>query len=344
MSTSFKKQFIWSFGFFILIFLSLNIFFNLSSKLINKNAVSNAGGALRVVSPSPIETKNNLRLAFVGDIMLDRGVKYFVNRDFGGDYNELFVKVGPQLQGYDLLFGNLEGSISDKGIDEGGLYSFRFDPKVLPVLKKAGFDIFSVANNHSFNWGEAAFADNLRLLSGAGMNYVGGGLSGTEAYQEKVINIDGIKIAFLAFSDFKAGGLISTSTRPGMAVISEEAVQKGIAHARLTADLVVVSYHFGEEYQVEPNSYQRKYANLGIDAGADLIVGHHPHVVQTLEQYKGKYIIYSLGNFIFDQYFSPETMQGGLLEVEVNPNTKLIEKAILKKVQLNNLYQIESIE
>ena len=344
MSTSFKKQFIWSLGFFILIFFSISLFFNLSSKLINKNAVPEVEGVLKTVPTLPKETKNNLRLAFVGDIMLDRGVKYFVNRDFNGDYNELFVKVGPQLRGYDLLFGNLEGSISDKGIDGGGLYSFRFDPKVLPVLKKAGFDIFSVANNHSFNWGEAAFADNLRLLSSAGMDYVGGGLSGAEAYQEKVINIDGIKIAFLAFSDFRAGGLNPTSTIPGMAVISEEEVQKSITQARPVADLVVVSSHFGEEYQAEPNNYQRKYANLAIDAGADLVVGHHPHVVQALEQYKGKYIIYSLGNFIFDQYFSTETMQGGLLEVEVNPNTKKIEKVTLKKVQLNNLYQIESVE
>ena len=81
-----------------------------------------------------------------------------------------------------------------------------------------------------------------------------------------------------------------------------------------------------------------------MDSGADLIIGSHPHVVQTVEKYKNAYITYSLGNFIFDQHFSPETMEGGLLEVEVNPNTKLIEKVNLKKVQLNKFFQIESIE
>jgi poly-gamma-glutamate synthesis protein (capsule biosynthesis protein) len=93
----------------------------------------------------------------------------------------------------------------------------------------------------------------------------------------------------------------------------------------------------------EPNEYQKKVARLAVDAGADLVVGSHPHVMQTLGQYKEKYIIYSLGNFIFDQNFSMETMEGGLLEVEVNPNSKQIEKVSLKKVLLNSKFQIESI-
>lgn len=355
MWTNFKKQFIWGLGVFALVFFLSNTVFILGNQFVSKitsskEAASVVGFGL-VINERPTTTipvfmpvKENLKLAFVGDMMLDRGVEASVNKNFAEDYAGLFSKVADQLSNYDLLFANLEGPISDQGADQGGVYSFRFDPQVLPALKQVGFKVLSVANNHTFNWGPEAFTDTLKRLSENGIAYVGGGLSGAEAYAGKVIDIDGVKIAFLAFSQFRAGGINSTSTSPGMALTLEKEIEESIYNARAGADLVVVSYHFGEEYEKLPNDFQRKYAELAIDAGADLIIGHHPHVVQTLEQYKNAYIIYSLGNFIFDQYFSPETMQGGLLEVEVNPESKRLEKVTLKKVNLNKKYQIESIE
>lgn len=325
MSTSFKKETVCLLFLFISIFLPINRVVFLPAPAF-------------VPAPKP-----NIRLAFVGDIMLDRGVKYMVNKYFASDYGQLFIKVQDELRRYDVLFANLEGPISDKGSDIGGLYSFRMEPRIIPVLKDAGFDIFSLTNNHVFNWGMTAYLDTLERLSEAGITYIGAGFNGPEAYEEKVLNVGGVKIAFLAFSEFRAGGTVSSSSDSGAAVIIEKEIKDSVSRAKLNNDLVVVSYHFGEEYQAEPNAYQRKYAELAIDAGADLIIGHHPHVVQTLEQYKNAYIMYSLGNFIFDQYFSPETMQGGLLEVEVNPVNKKIEKVTLKKVNLNKYYQVESI-
>jgi poly-gamma-glutamate synthesis protein (capsule biosynthesis protein) len=129
----------------------------------------------------------------------------------------------------------------------------------------------------------------------------------------------------------------------GIAVISDKNIINSVKKARLDSDIVIASFHFGEEYQKLPNVYQERYAKLAVDSGADLIIGHHPHVVETLEKYRDSYIIYSLGNFIFDQYFSPDTMSGGLLEVKVNTRTKKIENVALKKVSLNKWFQLDSI-
>jgi poly-gamma-glutamate synthesis protein (capsule biosynthesis protein) len=339
MSIKFKKRIIWGFVLLVFILFLVNINFNSENKKTEPRltVVTKTEERKEVYEP-------NIKLAFVGDMMLGRGVKNSVYKNFSGDYEQLFIKVKQTLLDYDLLFVNLEGPISDKGDDVGGLYSFRFEPVTISVLKEVGFDIISLANNHTFNWGEVALLDTIKLLSNTGMSYIGAGFDGLDAYQDKILNIKGTKISFLAFSEFKAGGTMSSSTNPGLALISEENVIRGVSRAKNNSDLVIVSFHFGEEYTDLPNDYQKKYAKLAIDSGADLIVGHHPHVIQTLEQYKNVYIIYSLGNFIFDQYFSEETMQGGLLEVEVNPKNKKIQNINLRKVFLNKYFQIESIE
>ncbi len=342
MSTDFNKQIIWSFALFVLIFFSANTIFNLAKESIFKNNSSQyATVAYSTEHNRPVYQKSYLTVAFVGDLMLDRGVKKSVYKNFTGDYSQLFDKVKGQLKDYDLLIANLEGPVSDKGEDVGGIYSFRFETQVIPILKEVGFDIFSVANNHTFNWGREAFVDTLFRLTDENITYIGGGLNIKEAYQGKVINIKDLKIIFLAFSEF---GPKATLDQPGLAMISETQIKESVSQARINNDLVIVSYHFGEEYQSTPNNFQRKYAELAIDSGADLVVGHHPHVIQALEQYKNTYIMYSLGNFIFDQYFSVETMRGGLLEVEINLESKQIEKVNLKKVLLNKFYQIEAIE
>jgi poly-gamma-glutamate synthesis protein (capsule biosynthesis protein) len=347
METVFKKQIIWGLTFFALLSILIFVFYNYNNVFSHWSKNQTATVAVigsRVSEPTLLGMlKPNIKLAFVGDMMFDRGVKSSVIKNFDGDYKKIFSKVENQLAPYDLLFGNLEGPISDRGADRGNLYSFRFEPKVATVLKDIGFDILAVANNHIFNWGNEAFTQTLDILKEVGVEYVGGGHTGAEAYQSKLIEINGVKIAFLAFSDFKEGAVNATSTDSGISIISLESVTQAVSEARVVADLVVVAYHYGEEYQSQANNFQKKYAELAIDSGADLVIGSHPHVVQEVGLYKGGYIIYSLGNFIFDQSFSEETMQGGLLEVEVNPNTKLIEKVNLKKVLQNNKFQIESI-
>jgi poly-gamma-glutamate synthesis protein (capsule biosynthesis protein) len=266
-------------------------------------------------SPDPfIKT---YRLGFVGDIMMDRGVRASAERRFNGDYRRFFAPIQDRLLSYDVLFGNLEGPISDQGNDRGSIYSFRMDPAVAPTLKDVGFDILSLANNHAFDWGTSALLDTTARLSAEGIQSVGAGTE-NEAYSPRFISLSpNLTVAFLAFSQFDAS-YRATDTMPGVALIDKERIKAGIAAAKEKANLVVVSYHFGDEYVVEPTQLQRDVARFSIDTGADLVIGHHAHVVQPVEEYNGGIIAYGLGNFLFDQIHSSETMRGVILEVELD--------------------------
>jgi poly-gamma-glutamate synthesis protein (capsule biosynthesis protein) len=310
-----KKALIWTLFLFVLVFFSTSQLFNLVGNIDNRPVYQNSHPALTKAG-----IDGYLTVALVGDIMLDRGVEYSVKKNFLGDYEELFSKVKDQLLKYDFLFGNLEGPVSDKGEDVGGVFSFRMDPVVLPVLSGVGFKAFSLDNNHILNYGPKALADTKFRLRDNNLKYAG---------QEPFI-LGGVKVAILSFNQF--------------ANLDLEEMRQTISSAKLVSDLVIAYFHFGDEYQLVPNEYQKKVSKLAIDSGADLVMGAHPHVVQTLEQYKNTWIAYSLGNFIFDQNFSNETMQGGLLEALINPEEKIIEKVTLRKVMLNKFFQIESIE
>lgn len=277
-------------------------------------------------------------LRFVGDLMLDRGVKQAVLLNANGDYNFAFVAIPDLKKGADLLFGNLEGPISDQGELKGSAYSFRMDPAVSAVLKKQGFDILNVANNHAGDWGIEAFVDTLKHLKADGLAYTGGGLSWTEAATPTVIERQGFKVGFLGFSDVGPNWLAARGNTAGVLTIGEEKnFSVLISQAAAKVDVLVVSFHFGEEYQTEPTPRQEELARLAIDRGAKLVIGHHPHVIQKVERYKDGLIAYSLGNFIFDQYFSPATMKGLVLDVVVDKTG--IQKVTERTVTLNNYYQ-----
>lgn len=265
-----------------------------------------------------LEKDGRITLAFVGDIMLDRKVKESILINGGGDFRYPFEKIYKSLREYDILFGNLEGPISDKGRDFGSLYSFRMDPKAVEGLAFAGFDILSLANNHIGDWGQEAEEDTLTRLERAGI------LSAGTDYLPKIIDINNTKIAFLAFYS-----------------APETEIKKSVELAKLNADIIITSFHFGEEYQKEPNDYQKRLARLAVDAGANLVVGHHSHVIQEVELYNNSYIAYSLGNFVFDQDFSEDTMKGMLLEVVIK--NKKITTVAPKRIRINSNFQPELI-
>lgn len=278
-----------------------------------------------------------LTLGFVGDIMLDRGIKSSVAKYGNGDYIFPFEKIKDYLNSFDILFGNLEGPISDKGTLSGSIYSFRMNPRSAKSLKEAGFDILSVANNHIGDWGKAAMKDTFQNLKDADVAYSGGGNNKEEAYEIKMIVSGDTKIAYLSFSEFGRGYLEAGADTAGIAIISDEKLKLGIEKARAENDIVIVSFHFGDEYKKEPNAYQKSIAHKTIDYGADLVVGHHPHVVEPIEKYKDKYIAYSLGNFVFDQHFSKETMEGLVLKATVE--NKKITDVSSDKIKINKYYQ-----
>jgi len=282
-----------------------------------------------------------ITLMFVGDIMLDRGVEYMIKKYGGGDYRFPFTKISDYLQKADILFGNLESIISDKGKRVGSIYSFRADPKAIEALKHVGFNVLSVANNHIFDYGREAMEDNFQRLKTAGIDFVGGGFSEKEAHLPVIKEVEGVKIAFLAYTNLGSKHWQAKGDFSGIAWLDER-TGKDIKATKEISDLLIVSMHFGDEYQSQPNSEQKYWAHLAIDAGADLVIGHHSHVIQGIEKYKQGYIVYSLGNFVFDQGFSEATMQGLLLEVLIEDVQ--LEKVTLKKIKINNFFQPEIVE
>lgn len=266
---------------------------------------------------------NTQTLMLVGDIMLSRAVGEKMKKE--NNWHWPFLKIADYLEEADLLFGNLEGPISDKGRNVGSIYSFRADPQVIEGLKYAGFEILSVANNHLGDWGKEAMEDTFRILKENGIDYVGGGYNEVEAHSPIIKELDRNKIAFLAYTDLGSRYWMARGNNSGIAWIDKERIQEDIKRAKIQAGIVIVSIHTGEEYAIHSNAIQRSLARTAVEAGADLVIGHHPHVIQEIEKHKDSYITYSLGNFVFDQTFSLETKHGWILKI-------LIESGKIKKV------------
>lgn len=260
-------------------------------------------------------------VVLVGDIMLDRGVEASVHNTYDGLFSGIFDGVRQVLTDADVAFGNLEGPISDQGVDGGKAYSFRFDPVTASALKDAGFDVLAVANNHALDWGREALCDTTERLKKEHIYPVGGGCTIESAREPAFFKLGDTRIAFVAFTDFDTWGT-ATPMLPGLASFDARLLSEQIRTLKKeqSVDIVFVSIHWGDEYETRSHEKQQTLGQQLIDAGADVIVGHHPHVVQEIERYGNGWIIYSLGNFIFDQYFSPETMQGMLAEVSIQKN------------------------
>lgn len=256
-------------------------------------------------------------LFFAGDVMFDRGVKSSVNRNFSGDYRYLTRLINKETQKADAFFVNLEGAISNQGNDTGKKYSFRFDPESILALQNAGVDIVSLANNHALDWGRLALCDSVSRLREVGIQHVGAGCNSFEA-EQMVENIyAGTSVGFLAFTEFDTYGK-ATLDKAGLSEFSRANMSNRIEELRQNGtDIVIVSIHWGQEYNNRSSVSQRELAHFLIDSGASLIIGHHPHVIQEIEKYKDGWIYYSLGNFIFDQDWSKETMLGMLGRITI---------------------------
>ncbi|MEO5635036.1 MAG: CapA family protein [Candidatus Paceibacterota bacterium] len=279
-------------------------------------------------------------MTFGGDIMLDRGVKNSVLKNFNGDYSALFSKLGI-LKKSDIVFANLEGTASDQGKDGGSLYSFRMDPAVIPALKGAGISVLSLANNHVGDWGLNAYLDTLGRLKENEITYTGGGNNYEEAKQPAIIEKYGMKIGFLAFSDKGPNFMRARADQGGVLLASDPNFDDIVKNAASQVDYLVVAFHFGEEYQTKHNARQEFLARQAVDDGAKIVIGAHPHVIEDTEVYKNSYIAYSLGNFIFDQKFSANTMQGMLLQIKLNRDGSMsVQKNISK---LNSAFQPDKL-
>lgn len=323
--------------------LAVTVFALGSFRAFNVNiARQNAAVALSQSVTSPAEedvpvadSKNTKTLVFVGDIMLSRQIgKIMTTED---DWRFPFQYVRDFLRNADLVFGNLEGPISGRGKNQGSIYSFNADPYAVQGLADANFKVVSVANNHILDYGPQAFLDTLAVLKVAGIDPVGGGVDYESAHTPVIETLGDTKIAFLGYTNLLPQRVGTKDASPAVAYPDEETVKHDIIAAKRHADIVVVSFHWGEEYHTAHNAWQERMAHAAIDAGASLVIGHHPHVVQEVESYNGGYIAYSLGNFVFDQNFSEDTSKGLLLEATVN--NKKVDSVKTFTVSFNSSFQ-----
>ena len=283
------------------------------------------------------QTSEEVSLVAVGDISFSRGVERMVKKQ--KDLNYPFLKIRDYLKSADLVFGNLETPITEGPEIPDFEMVFRSNPGTEQTLKQAGFSVLSLANNHTPNFGEQGLKDTFNYLAEVGIKFVGAGNNEQEANQPVYIETKGIKFAFLAYNDtdIVPASYEAANSHAGTAFMRTEKMAEAVKEAKQKTDFVIISMHAGIEYTDKPNDSQVNFAHAAIDAGADLVIGHHPHVVQTMEKYKGKYIFYSLGNFVFDQPQSQETKEG--LAIKVYFAKDGINKISLLPVVMENLVQ-----
>ena len=176
-------------------------------------------------------------------------------------------------------------------------YNFKMDSRYLETLRFGGVSLVHAANNHIFDYGVEGVRETMRSLDSAGIRYIGIGDNLDSARSLRIVRVKGRTVGFLGY--YGSGDFAATATSPGVAPRIVSYVLSDIRRARTRVDYLVVSFHWGAELEPEPEPWQVRLAHRAIDAGADLIVGHHPHVLQGIELYRGKAIAYSLGNFVF---------------------------------------------
>lgn len=235
----------------------------------------------------------------VGDVQLGRGVGRLMEQE-GPDYP--FEHVRAMIEAADLAVFNLECALSAEGIPIPKRYSFRADPIAAGGVARAGFDVAVLANNHSVDCGRRAIPETMAILRDRGIAPVGAGMTMAEAAAPLMVEKNGLRIAILARTFVLPDGVIYREDVPTSALYNPDLIEAQVRAARRRADAVVVSLHWGIEYARQPQESQRRIARRLVDAGADLVIGHHTHTPQPVEQYPRGLIAYSLGNFIFDSH------------------------------------------
>ena len=278
--------------------------------------------ALRTAGPRPAGQVIDLTVG--GDVMLGRRVATAAARS--GDVSRPLRAVGPRLSAADLTVVNLESTLSRAGRPQQGGDSFAAPPGVLTGLRDVGVDVLSLANNHTGDFDDQALLDTVRRVRASGIQPVGAGSNLSEASRPVVVTRDGVRFGFLAFNAIgetprataTTPGAFSLRMPPRTGPLNQAdlaALTRQIKALRAAADVVVVLPHWGQQYTHRPVPAQRTVATALTRAGADLVIGGHPHWVQAVEYLPNKLIAHSLGNLVFDMDFSQQTQEGVLLEL-----------------------------
>ena len=268
-----------------------------------------AGAARAKATPSP-----TVSLVFAGDSVLDAEAGDLIAQ--GGDP---FASFASYFADADIRITNLECVVATQGSAGDKMFTFRAHPRVIPVLKRH-FDAVTLANNHSGDFGPEAFAEMLGLLQSAGLAQVGGGMNLRQAHAPLVFERKGLRIAVLSYNEFQPRSFEANHNVPGTAWSEDERVVADIRAARRVhrADLVIPIMHWGWENEPVANARQRQLARRMVRAGADAVIGGHPHVTQDIERYRGKPIVYSVGNFVMKETDNANQRIGWVLRLDLD--------------------------
>ncbi len=272
-------------------------------------------------------------LVFVGDVVLDGSAGRLI--EAGGDPFAAFADV---FAGADLRIANLECVVATTGSAGDKNYTFRAHPRVLGVVKRH-FDAVGIANNHSGDFGREAFAEMLGLLNAAGLGSFGGGLNLAQAHAPLILGRQGLRIALLGYNEFMPRSFEALHDAPGVAWSDDEQVVADIRAARRVhrADIVIPVMHWGWENELQPNPRQRQLARTMIDAGADAVIGGHPHVTQGTDIYHGKPIVYSVGNFVMEETDNEHQRRGWVLRLGIARNGVRVQEILPAHIGLDGI-------
>jgi poly-gamma-glutamate synthesis protein (capsule biosynthesis protein) len=276
-----------------------------------------------VVPSSAPEPAGPIVVAAVGDLMLAGSVGRRIAADPPQDP---FAAVAPILRSADLAVGNLECAIATGGTPEKKSWTFRAPPAAAEVLASAGVDVVTLANNHVLDYGKDGLKETLAFLDAAKIAHTGAGMTEADAHAPARVRARGRTLAFLGYVKVSVEGGVpggfDTQTweahgdAPGVAWADPDRIASDVAAARAGgADVVIVMLHSGIEGQTAPNAWQIDAAHAAIDAGAALVIGAHPHVLQGAARYKSGFIAYSLGNFVFE---GPDGQASAILRVTLD--------------------------
>ncbi len=300
---------------------------NQSTDLSIKEATSNPAA----VNPDifvpvvPKKATYTSEILFMGDSMLARGVGQKIKQG-----SDPFINVSGVLADHDARIINIETTIADpsKAVQASGkLYTFNAPLESLKSLKKANIDLSVLANNHTSDYGPTATTDMLDQFNNAKLATVGAGKTVEQAFAPTIVEVQAksagqpnktVRLAVIGVNDIENTYTKVSTSRAGSAYFDKKLIAKSVKQAKSSdkADIVIVFPHWGVEYTSIPSARQREWGKFFIDSGADVVIGGHPHVVQPTEEYKGKYIVYSMGNFIFDG-MSGDALKGQMISLKV---------------------------
>lgn len=270
---------------------------------------------------APAQSKQNLILNFGGDLTFANHFQTHVKKH----YTYPFAKF-PEFAAADISMANLETTFTFSDSAQPKMFTFKADPAYVNVLKNGGIDIVTIANNHIYDFGQEGLINTMAYLDSAGIDYVGAGINKQMAHRPVIKEVKGIRIGFLGYYGLKrhSDSHPATDDSAGTALRKLKLIRRDIRALRDSVNLIVVNFHWGLEKEHVPQEEQIFFAHKTIDYGADLIIGHHPHVLQGIERYKNRYIVYSLGNFIFGGN-SRTYEQTAVFQARVNSRSRTIE-------------------